>query len=421
MTHRVGSTEKAERDLGFVAEIALRGRPALRGRVAAQRPAARARRAPRPSPRSCMCGIAGVLDRDGRARPARGPAADDATRSRTAGRTAKATSSTGRRASANRRLAIIDLSPAGHSRWRAEDGSLVITYNGEIYNFRELRAELERLGHAFRSHTDTEVVLTRLRASGAPAASSASTACSRFAIWDRDQRELFLARDRYGIKPLYYAEAGAALLFGSEIKALLAHDAFRAERQPRAPARVLHVPEHLHRRHAVQGRAAAARRPSRDDRAPTAAPCGPSATGTSTSASPSGDVADPREYEEELDRLFRQAVERQLVTDVPVGAYLSGGMDSGSITALAAQQLPYLNTFTVGFDMTSACGIELRHRRAREGRGDVLPLQDRALRDGAQGGRHGALHAGARCGTSRTRASARATRTTTSRGSPASS
>jgi asparagine synthase (glutamine-hydrolysing) len=258
---------------------------------------------------------------------------------------------------ANRRLAIIDVSRAGHMPMASRRGSLVITYNGELYNYRELQSELERLGHEFRTHTDTEVVLTAYEQWG-PACVERFNGMFGLAIWDRDHRELFLARDRFGVKPLYYAEAGPLVLFGSEIKSLLAHDALRAEvSRP-------HLLEYFTFQNiftdgtlfkGVQLLPAGHRVTIAADRGTVR----PERYWDFDFREPDGVVPDPREYEEELDRLFRQAVRRQLVADVPVGAHLSGGMDSGSITALAAQALPYLNTFTVGFDMTSAGGIEL--------------------------------------------------------------
>jgi asparagine synthase (glutamine-hydrolysing) len=303
-----------------------------------------------------MCGIAGALDRSGAPVPLealrrmgaviahRGPDDDGHFVDGPVGL-------------ANRRLAIIDVSRAGHMPMASRRGSLVITYNGELYNYRELQSELERLGHEFRTHTDTEVVLTAYEQWG-PACVERFNGMFGLAIWDRDHRELFLARDRFGVKPLYYAEAGPLVLFGSEIKSLLAHDALRAEvSRP-------HLLEYFTFQNiftdgtlfkGVQLLPAGHRVTIAADRGTVR----PERYWDFDFREPDGVVPDPREYEEELDRLFRQAVRRQLVADVPVGAHLSGGMDSGSITALAAQALPYLNTFTVGFDMTSAGGIEL--------------------------------------------------------------
>lgn len=303
-----------------------------------------------------MCGIAGVLDRSGAPVPLqvlrrmgdviahRGP--DD-----------EGQFVDGPVGLANRRLAIIDISPGGHMPMASHTGSQVITYNGELYNFRELRSELERLGHRFRTTTDTEVVLAAYGQWGA-ACVERFNGMFALAVWDRERRELFLARDRYGVKPLYYAEAGPLLLFGSEIKSLLAHDAMRADVSR----------EHLLEYFTFQNIFTdgtlfkGVRLLPPGHHVTVAADRGtvrPVRYWDFRFHEEDGRVADPREYEEELDRLFRQAVRRQLVADVPVGAHLSGGMDSGSITAVAAQQLPYLNTFTVGFDMTSAGGMEL--------------------------------------------------------------
>lgn len=257
---------------------------------------------------------------------------------------------------ANRRLAIIDPRPQGDQPMFDATGNYVITYNGELYNFAELRTELEREGRQFVTETDTEVVLGAYAAWG-PACVERFNGMFAFAIWDRRRRELFLARDRYGVKPLYYAEIGPVFVFGSEIKSLLQHDGLSAAVSPP------HLLEYftfqnifsegtlfagvnlLRPGHRVTLRAEPA--PLQLERY----------WDFHFSEGDSG--ASDEEYLEELDRLFRQAVSRQLVADVPVGAHLSGGMDSGSITALAAQALPHLNTFTVGFDMTSRLGLEV--------------------------------------------------------------
>ncbi len=128
---------------------------------------------------------------------------------------------------ANRRLAILDLSSAGHQPMQSASGNLVITYNGEIYNYRELRADLKALGHRFRSDTDTEVVLNAFEEWG-PSCVERFNGMFGLAIFDRQRRSLFLARDRYGIKPVYYAQLGSLFLFGSEIKSMLEHEALSA-------------------------------------------------------------------------------------------------------------------------------------------------------------------------------------------------
>jgi asparagine synthase (glutamine-hydrolysing) len=256
----------------------------------------------------------------------------------------------------HRRLAIIDLSPAGHQPMITGDHRYVLSYNGEIYNYREIRSELEALGYWFRSKTDSEVVLNALAHWG-PEALLKFNGMFALALWDRKEKTLLLARDRYGIKPLYYSRQGKTFAFGSEQKAITAQPEFN--RKLNKPALLeyftfqniftnqtlledIHI---LKAGHYIT-------------------------LNTQTAAINSQQYWDYRfrepehpaskqEYLEELDRLFKQAVNRQLVGDVELGSYLSGGMDSGSITAIAAQSFPNLKSFTCGFDLSSASGIEL--------------------------------------------------------------
>jgi asparagine synthase (glutamine-hydrolysing) len=258
----------------------------------------------------------------------------------------------------HRRLAIIDLSPAGHQPMVSADHRYLLVYNGEVYNYRELRAELEAKGSWFRSKTDSEVVLNALAEWG-------TDALRRFngmfalALWDRRERSLLLARDRYGIKPLYVARQGKLFAFGSEQKAIMANPAF--ERRLDRPALL----EYFTFQNIFTDRTLLSD--------VSLLPAGHYATLDLRQREPRLErtqywdytfcepvrPARDEEYREELDRLFRQAVNRQLVTDVELGSYLSGGMDSGSITAIAAQSFPYLKTFTCGFDLSSSSGIEL--------------------------------------------------------------
>ena len=263
----------------------------------------------------------------------------------------------------HRRLAIIDLSPAGHQPMISADGEVVLSYNGEIYNFQELRIELEALGYQFRSRTDAEVVLNAWVEWGKDCVSRFNGMFA-FAVWDRREQSLFLVRDRYGIKPLYFACWGQTFLFGSEQKAILSHPAARRELDKKALLEYFTFQNIFTDRTLLEGISIL-----------PAATIGRVRLGARASAPSSKPlqlehywdfrfrepehVADPREYREELDRLIRQAVGRQLVTDVELGAYLSGGMDSGTLTALAAREFPYIKTFTCGFDLSSASGIEL--------------------------------------------------------------
>jgi asparagine synthase (glutamine-hydrolysing) len=300
-----------------------------------------------------MCGITGVLDRSGE------PVPKELLRRMADAIAHRGPDGEGRYTDppvglANRRLAIIDPRPEGDQPLADASGEFVITYNGEVYNFRELRAELEARGRRFRTGTDTEVVLNSYAEWGSKSLERFNGMFA-FAIWDRRRRELFLARDRYGVKPLYYADLPSAFVFGSEIKSILEHPTL-------SPSVSLpHLLEYFtfqniftdgtlfegvkmfpaghHMTITSDGRLRLEQYWDFDFREPEGA-------------------ASEEEYAEELDRLLQQAVDRQLVADVPVGAQLSGGMDSGTVTALAARSLPYMNTFTVGFDMTSRFGLE---------------------------------------------------------------
>lgn len=312
-----------------------------------------------------MCGIAGILNLDGSpASPVILRAMTDAIAHR--GPDGEGGFADGALALGHRRLAIIDLTPAGHQPMASSDGAFVISYNGELYNFLELRADLEAKGHKFRSRSDTEVVLTALCEWGEDAVSRFNGMFA-FAAWDRRRRRLLLARDRYGVKPVYTWCNGKTLLFASEIKAFLAVPAFRAEVDPAGLVEYMTFQNFLTDRTLFNG--------------VSILPAGTTMmieAGTRSLPKPKrywdfrfdddGTVCNRAEAEDQVDHLFQQAVGRQLVSDVPVGSYLSGGMDSGSITAIAARQTPMLHTFTVGFDLSSASGLEMAsdERRAAE-------------------------------------------------------
>ena len=256
----------------------------------------------------------------------------------------------------HRRLAIVDLSPAGAQPMHSDDGSLVITFNGEIYNWRELRAELGKRGAVFRTQSDTEVLLAAYRAWG-PRCLEKLNGMFAFAIFDAREQRVFLARDRFGIKPLYYRWDGSTLLFGSEIKSILQH-----------PAVTVGVD------HAALGEYFSFQNVFSDGtlfRGITLLPRAHSIT-LDLGRPQSFSVArwwdyqfveekgvSEGEYLEELDRLFRQAVDRQVQADVEVGTYLSGGIDSGAVTCLTAGRYPNVKSFTAGFDVSSASGLEL--------------------------------------------------------------
>ncbi|MFC1636791.1 asparagine synthase (glutamine-hydrolyzing) [Planctomycetota bacterium] len=257
----------------------------------------------------------------------------------------------------HRRLAIIDLSPAGRQPMATEDGRFVISYNGEIYNFKELRVKLEALGHRFHSRTDSEVAL-KAYAQWGPGCLDHFNGMFAFAIWDTQLRQLFLCRDRFGIKPLYYTLHNNTFIFGSEIKAILANSAYRSKIDLHGLIEYFTFQNFFTDRTLFKG---VRLLPAGTFMKVTASGPGRPVQYWDYNFTKPEEPLDENQYLEELDRLFRQAVSRQLVSDVDVGAYLSGGMDSGSITAIAAQQIPYMKSFTCGFDLHSASGIELSY------------------------------------------------------------
>jgi len=258
----------------------------------------------------------------------------------------------------HRRLSIIDLSPAGHQPMISADHRYVLTYNGEIYNFRELRTELEVKGYWFHSQTDSEVVLYSLAEWGTEALSKFNGMFA-LAFWDRKEKSLLVARDRYGIKPLYYFQNDKKLVFGSEQKAILEQPAFDRVINKKALLEyftfqnIFTDQTLLEGIHLLQPGHYATLDLLNDSKKLKFVQYWDYHFREPEKPLPK------REYQEELDRLFQQAVSRQLVSDVELGSYLSGGMDSGSITALAGSNFPYLKTFTCGFDLSSASGIEL--------------------------------------------------------------
>lgn len=247
------------------------------------------------------------------------------------------------------RLSVIDL-VTGHQPMSNEDGSLWIAYNGEVFNYLELREELLAAGHRFRTRSDTEVVLHLYEELG-PDSVHRLNGQWAFSIWDGRSQSLFLSRDRLGICPLHYAVAGAHFVFASEIKALIKHPGVRREIDPRGLNQVLAFWSPLaprtpfrdvwelppgHNAHVRNGEVRVERywRP-RFRKAGEAAPGPPRGIG---------------ECAEELDRLLRDAVRIRLRSDVPVGVYLSGGLDSAVVTALVRQESSAsLRSFSVGF------------------------------------------------------------------------
>ena len=255
----------------------------------------------------------------------------------------------------HKRLAILDVSDKGAQPMSSKDGNWTIVFNGCIYNFSELKKELKTKGHTFISQTDTEVICEGLSEYGEVFFKKLN---GMFAIaaWNESKQELYLSRDRFGVKPLYYWFNGNTLCFSSEIKAIIKHPDYKIDVDLDAlneyftfqnvfsfntlfkdinmlpPANTVKI-----------------------DRSSTFVKHNSwwDFDFSKTDESMSFEFA-----ESETKRLFKQAVNRQMIADVPVGSYLSGGMDSGSITALASKQVNRLTTFTCGFDMSEVTGRE---------------------------------------------------------------
>jgi asparagine synthase (glutamine-hydrolysing) len=253
-----------------------------------------------------------------------------------------------------RRLAILDLSPAGHQPMVSPDERHVLVYNGETYNFAGLRPELERSGWRFRSGTDTEVVLAALLRGGAPAMERLSGMFA-LALWDRQEQELTLARDRFGIKPLYYYQEGRRLAFASEMKALLALPGIDRTLDPEALGLYLtlgFVPGTRTLFARIRKAAPGCLYRFRDGRLEAHA---------YWRLRDEDSVA--RDALGEFEERFTRVVRRHLVADVPLGVFLSGGLDSSAMVATIRQILGRpAQTFTIGF--TDPAYSEAAHARA---------------------------------------------------------
>jgi asparagine synthase (glutamine-hydrolysing) len=254
----------------------------------------------------------------------------------------------------HRRLSIIDLSPLGHQPMVSESGRFVVSYNGEIYNYRHLRAELEGQGVGFRGQSDTEVVLASFERWGFEQALKRFNGMFAIALWDRTERQLLLARDRFGEKPLYYGLLGKTLLFASELKALRPHPAFRGEVDRESVAQFLRfscIPAPRSIFAGVSKLPAGCwtifRWETRELRLPEA-------YWSMTQVSLEGERrrfgGTEEDAIEEADRLLRASIRARMVSDVPLGAFLSGGIDSSTVVAIMqAQSERPVRTFTIGF------------------------------------------------------------------------
>ena len=250
----------------------------------------------------------------------------------------------------HRRLSILDLSQAGHQPMVFQERGLCICYNGEVYNFLELRVELEELGYTFFSNTDTEVILKGYDAWGEDVFGRLRGMFA-LAIWHSKSQELILARDPFGIKPLYYGKCGQDFVFGSELKSLRVHPDFPTEIDPNSLffyLRHLYVPEPR----SIY---------SEISRLPAGHLLRINSNGQKLSQfymPPKHSFDIHRSYEdivEELHTVLQQSVEAHLISDVPLGVFLSGGVDSSAIVALMRRAgQSKIKTFTIGFEGLSA-------------------------------------------------------------------
>jgi asparagine synthase (glutamine-hydrolysing) len=264
---------------------------------------------------------------------------------------------------AHRRLSILDVSPKGSQPMTSKDGQWVIIFNGCIYNFLELKQELQTKGHEFVSTTDTEVIVEGLAAYGS---SFFERLDGMFAVgaWHKSERALYLSRDRFGVKPLYYWFTGKTLVFASEIKAIIKHPGFQVKLNYEALNEYFTFQNMFTFHTLFDG--VWMLPPANTVRIDSAS------SGVIHRSWWDFDFTQPDQkmsFEDaraETERLFKRAVSRQMISDVPVGSYLSGGMDSGSITAQASIHVKRLATFTCGFDMSEVTGVEANYDERRD-------------------------------------------------------
>jgi asparagine synthase (glutamine-hydrolysing) len=298
-----------------------------------------------------MCGVAGALQsdrgllKDSAARVARAMA--DQLEHRGPDDSGVWESDDGLVALAHRRLSVIDLSPLGRNPMSWDNGRLWITFNGEIYNFMELRRELERRGHHFRSSTDTEVILAAYDQWGVDCVERL-VGMFAFGVWDTSKRRLWLVRDRLGKKPLYYADTGRTLRFASELKAIMVDPDMPRDIDPDAMRMYLrygYVPSPYSVYSSVRKLPPAHYLLYEDGRTSVRRYWDPVPYVHPTVARPA------QAMEEEFESLLVTAVKQRMIADVPLGGFLSGGVDSSLVVALMQEQSASpVRTFTIRFD-----------------------------------------------------------------------
>jgi asparagine synthase (glutamine-hydrolysing) len=254
----------------------------------------------------------------------------------------------------HRRLSIVDLSPAGHQPMVSSDGRYVITYNGEIYNHEEIRPDLAARGVKFRGHSDTEVMLEAFSAYGIEATIKRLIGMFTIGIWDRRERTLTLVRDRLGIKPLFWAKFGDQFMFGSELKALRVHSGWTPKVDRRAVAAFMRH-NYIPAPHSIY-EGVHKLEPGSILTLPWGGEPRIAKFWDARSVALNG-LANPltatdAELTDQLESLLLDAVRRRMIADVPLGAFLSGGVDSSTVVALMMKaNIGPVRTFTIGFDM----------------------------------------------------------------------
>ncbi|XWN37465.1 MAG: asparagine synthase (glutamine-hydrolyzing) [Balneola sp.] len=263
----------------------------------------------------------------------------------------------------HKRLSILDTSRKGNQPMTSKDGKWVVVFNGCIYNYKELRKELKTKGYYFKSNTDTEVIAEGLSAYG-PEFFERFNGMFAIGAWNTEEETLYLSRDRFGVKPLYYWFNGKTIVFSSEIKSILKHPDYEIDVDLSALNEYFTF-QNLFRYNTLFKDIVML---------PQANTVKVSSTSTGVKhhswwdfdfSKPDNSMTFEDARSETL-RLFEQAVERQMIADVPVGSYLSGGMDSGSITAVASRHVNRLSTFTCGFDMSEVSGREANFDERRD-------------------------------------------------------
>ncbi len=310
-----------------------------------------------------MCGITGIFNIQGQ------PASESVIRAMAAKITHRGPDGEGyfvheNIALGHKRLAILDISDRGKQPMHSKNDEWVVVFNGCIYNYPELKRELILKGHSFISESDTEVIAEGLAAYG-------TVFFERFngmfaiAAWHKPSQTLYLSRDRHGIKPLYYWFNEKTLLFSSEIKSFMAHPDFRVELNYQALNEYFTFQNLFDYQTLFKG-------------VTMLPPANTVKINNTTSAfirhnswwnynfSETNEEMTFEEAKEETANLLEKAVNRQMISHVPVGSYLSGGMDSGSITAIASKAIPRLCTFTAGFDMSAVSGVEANYDERRD-------------------------------------------------------